>query len=309
MEPPGRRLPSLGALAAFEALVRRASIRDAADDLAVTPQAVSQQVKALEHQLGVRLVRYAGRRWHLTAAGEAGAEALRDGFADLRRAVARMRDTTQRPRLTVSVDPALAATWLVPRLARFHAAHPGLEVLLEASMREADVAAGEADVALRYGRGDYRGLRAERLFDDRVFPVCSPALAAGAPPLHEPTDLRRHVLIHLDWRPAAGHWPGWRDWLVAAGVDGVAIARGPRFSDHALALQAAAAGQGVALASRPLADDALAAGTLVRPFDTDLETGFGYDAVCAPGETPAPVAAFLEWLRAEAGSGSIGGAQ
>lgn len=302
MTTPGQRLPSLGALAAFEALVRCASIKDAAEDLAVTPQAVSQQVKALEHQLGVRLVHYAGRRWHLTAAGEAGAEALRDGFADLRRAVTRMRDTTRRPRLTVSVDPALAATWLVPRLARFHAAHPGLDVLLEASVREADVAAGEADVALRYGPGDYPGLEALRLFDDRVFPVCSPALAAGAPPLHEPTELRRHTLIHLDWQSTAGHWPGWRDWLAAAGVEGVDAARGPRFSDHALALQAAAAGQGVALASRPLADDALATGSLVRPFAVELETGLGYDAVRAPGEPPAAVAAFLEWLRTETGS-------
>lgn len=302
MSTPGSRLPSLGALAAFEALVRCASIKDAAEDLAVTPQAVSQQVKALEHQLGVRLVRYAGRRWHLTAAGDAGADTLRDGFAELRRAVARMRAATRRPRLTVSVDPALAATWLVPRLARFHAAHPGLDVLLEASVREADVAAGEADVGLRYGRGGYPGLHAERLFDDRIFPVCSPALAAGEPPLAAPGDLARHALIHLDWQSAAGHWPGWRDWLAAAGVDGVDAARGPRFSDHALALQAAAAGQGVALASRPLADDALAAGTLVRPFATELDTGRGYDAVRAPGEPPTAVAAFLEWLRAETGS-------
>lgn len=303
MASPAQRLPSLGALAAFEALVRCASVKDAADELAVTPQAVSQQVKALEHQLGVRLVRYAGRRWQLTAAGEAGAEALHDGFADLRRAVARMRAATRRPRLTVSVDPALAATWLVPRLARFHAAHPGLEVLLDASVREADIAAGEAEVALRYGRGRYPGLHAQRLFDDRVFPVCSPALAAGAPPLVVPGDLRRHTLIHLDWRPAAGHWPGWRDWLAAAGVEGVDAAAGPRFSDHALALQAAAAGQGVALASRPLADDALAAGTLVRPFELELETGGGYDALRAPGEPPAAVAAFLDWMGAEAGSG------
>lgn len=294
------RLPSLAALVAFEALLRCGSIKAAADELAVTPQAVSQQVKVLESQVNVRLIEYEQRQWRLTPAGEACAGTLRSAFDGLQLAVRQMREATERPRLRVSVDPALASTWLVARMARFDAEAAGFDVWLDASARAVDLAAGEADVAVRYGTGRYRGLTAWRLFGDRVFPVCAPTLRDGDRPLRAPADLAAHALLHLDWQPARGRWPGWRDWLEAAGAPQVDAAGGMRFTDHALALQAAAAGQGVALASEPLARDSLAAGLLVKPFATELGTGFGYDVVMRADDRSQMVAAFAEWLRSEA---------
>ncbi|MDN3519542.1 LysR substrate-binding domain-containing protein [Aquisalimonas lutea] len=296
MTPSARRLPSLTALAAFEALLRRGSITLAARDLSVTPQAVSHHVKALEAQVGVDLIRYTNREWQLTPAGEAGEAALRSAFDGLRLAVRRMREATDRGRLTVSVDPALASTWLVRRLPGFHAGSPETEVLLDATTRIVDLDAGEADVAIRYGRGEYGGLRAQRLFDERVFPVCSPALAAGDPPLRRPADLAGHTLLHLDWQPAAGGWPDWPDWLRSAGETSVEATGGPRFTDHALALQAAMAGQGVALGSSPLTADALAEGFLMRPFGPVIDSGFGYDVVTRADEPSESVHRFVAWI-------------
>ncbi|MEX1082299.1 MAG: LysR substrate-binding domain-containing protein [Halofilum sp. (in: g-proteobacteria)] len=294
------RLPSLSGLSTFDALVRWGSVKRAAHALAVTPQAVSQQVKQLEYQLNVALITYEGRQWRLTAAGQASSATLRAGFDYLQLAVRQMREAAERPRLAVSVDPALASTWLVPRMADFDADAAGFDVWLDASIRWADLAAGEADIALRYGTGDYPGLRASRLFDDRVFPVCSPALRDGVRPLRTPADLAAHALIHLDWQPARGRWPGWRDWLDAAGAGEVQADRGMRFTDHALALQAAAAGQGVALASAPLTRDSLAAGLLVRPFERELDTGFGYDLLARSDEVAGPAMVFADWIRRQA---------
>lgn len=195
-------------MAAFDALLRFGSVKAAADALAVTPQAVSQQRRTLESQVNVQLLRYEGRRWQLTTAGEACAPALRAAFDGLQLAVRQMRETRGHPRLTVSVDPALASTWLVARLSRFDAAGAAYEVWLDARMRPVDLAAGEADVAVRYGTGEYAGLAAQRLFDDRVFPVCSPAPRDGPSSLRAPADLAMHALIHLDWQPAQGRWPG-----------------------------------------------------------------------------------------------------
>ncbi len=294
------RLPSLTALTAFEALLRCGSIKAAADELAVTPQAVSQQVKALESQINVKLIEYEQRQWRLTPAGEACAGSLRSAFDGLQLAVRQMREASERLRLRVSVDPALASTWLVTRMACFDAEAAGFDVWLGASARVVDLAAGEADVAVRYGTGCGRGLTAWRLFDDRVFPVCAPVLRDGDRPLRTPADLATHALLHLDWQPARGRWPGWRDWLEAAGAPQVDAAGGMRFTDHALALQAAAAGQGVALASEPLVRDSLAAGLLVKPFALELDAGFGYDVVIRSDEHLAYPAVFAAWLREQA---------
>lgn len=300
MTPAAQRLPSLTALAAFEALLRRGSITMAARDLSVTPQAVSHHVKALEAQIGVDLIRYTNREWQLTPAGAAGEAAIRSAFDGLRLAVHRMREATHRARLTVSVDPALASTWLVRRLPGFHAESPGTEVLLDATARLVDLESGEADVAIRYGQGEYAGLRAERLFEEQIFPVCSPALATGGAPLRTPADLAGHTLLHLDWQPAAGGWPDWSDWLRMAGAADVEATGGPRFTDHALALQAAMAGQGVALGSSPLTADALAEGFLINPFGPVIDSGFGYDVVTRADEPSESVHGFVAWILGQA---------
>jgi LysR family glycine cleavage system transcriptional activator len=140
-----------------------------------------------------------------------------------------------------------------------------------------------------------------RLFDEHVFPVCSPALLQGQHPLREPSDLRHHTLLHLEWAPSEGKWPDWQAWLLAAGVRDVDFTRGPRFTWHAMALQAAIQGQGIALASTPIVNDDLEAGRLVCPFDRSISTRFGYYFVCLPDLAQSrKIQAFREWLLHEA---------
>lgn len=294
------RLPSLNALRAFEAVARHRSIRRAAAELHVTPAAVSQQIRALEDDLGAPLFLRTPRGLVPTPPAEAGLAELRGAFDGLARGVRRMRQSRRR-RLAVGVDPSLAATWLIARLDRFKARHPDIDLLIEASGARADFARQELDLAIRYGAGDEPGCRADRLFEEEVFPVCSPAFLAGPPPLREPADLRHRTLLHLEWSPAYGEWPDWAAWLRAVGVEGVEASRGPRFTEHAMVLKAAAEGQGVALGCTSLVADDLAAGRLVWPFDICMPVRFAYHLLCPAGAAGDPaVAAFREWLLAEA---------
>ena len=297
------RLPSLNALRAFEAAARHASFRQAAAELHVTTAAISQQIKALEADLGTPLMRRSNGAWQLTQAGSAGLAELRQGFDRLHEAARRMRMAgRQRRRLTVSVVPSFAATWLVPRLDRFKQAHPGIDLLLDATTAVADLARGDADMAVRYGRGSFSELDAVRLFEDEVFPVCSPRLLEGPHPLRDPADLAHHTLLHLEWAPATGEYPDWRAWLLAAGVTGVDPERGPRFTQHSMVLQAALEGQGVALGTTSHVVDDLAAGRLVWPFDLCMPTRFAYWVVAPRENADRPdIAAFRAWLIDEAG--------
>ncbi len=300
------RLPSLNALRAFECVARHLSVTKAADELHVTPAAVSLQVKALEADLGAKLVRRDGRGLALTTAGRAGLADLGEGFDRLARAARAMRPDRDRHMLTVSVEPSFAATWLVRRLDRFKRDHPGVDVRIDASMDRADFARDSVDLGIRYGTGDYPGLNVVRLFDDEVFPVCAPALMDGIHPLGEPGDLRWHTLLHLDWPPHMGEWPDWSSWLRAAGVDDIDAGRGPHFTDESMALQAAVQGQGVALGNTALVADDLAAGRLVWPFALCLPTMFAYYVVCPEGRADEPtITAFRDWLLAEAASSTV----
>jgi LysR family glycine cleavage system transcriptional activator len=294
------RLPSLNALRAFEAAARHLSLTRAGSELHVTPAAISHQIKALEADLGVKLLRRSGRAVRLTEAAQAGLPQLREAFDGLAQAARRMRAHAGGRLLTVSVTPSFAATWLVPRLDRFRAAHPEIDLRIDASHRIADFARDGVDVAIRYGAGDYPGLGAVRLFEESIFPVCSPALLEGPQPLREPADLGMHTLLHVDVGPHHGSWPDWRMWLLAAGAGDVDHTRGPRFSEISMALQAAVRGQGLALGSTGLVDDDIAAGRLVWPFDLCMPTDFGYYVVC-PEDTAgqANIAALREWLVAE----------
>jgi LysR family transcriptional regulator, glycine cleavage system transcriptional activator len=295
-----RRLPPLNSLRAFEVVSRHESFRAAAEELHVTVAAVSQQVKTLEDHLGRKLLRRRSGGYSLTPDALAGLKALREGFDQLSSAVATMSSGGQRV-LTVSAVPSLAAEWLVPRLHRLRDQYPELDVLLHASRELVDLERFRVDVGIRYGSGSYPGLISERLFVDEIFPVYSPQLLKGRALLGKPGDLRGLPLIHTDWAPQSGHWPGWTDWMRAAGVTGVNVTKGLRFSDGALALQAAASGQGVALASKALALEHLAAGRLVRPFKLSLVTDFAYYVVCAKTRAEEPdLTAFRRWLLAEA---------
>jgi LysR family transcriptional regulator, glycine cleavage system transcriptional activator len=203
--------------------------------------------------------------------------------------------------LTVSAVPSLAAEWLVPRLHRFREQHPDIDVLLHPSEELVDLEHSRVDLGIRYGSGSYPGLVSERLFYDEIFPVYSPRMLKGRRPLRSPSDLRVHPLIHTEWNPETGHWPGWSDWLRAAGIMGVNVDKGLRFSDGALVIQAAVSGQGVALGSKALALEHLAAGRLIRPFELSLVTEFAYYIVCAKKRAEEPdLTAFRRWVISEA---------
>ena len=297
-----RPLPALNALRTFEAVARLASFSRAAAELGVTPAAVSHQVKVLEEQLGQRLLTRTSRRVEVTAAGSALAQAVAEALDGLAAAVGRLKGRPRENRLLVSTSPSLGSKWLVPRLERFSQQHPEADVRIEVS--SALVEFGEdVDLALRFGAGSYPGLAAERLFDEVIFPVCSPKLLRRGPPLNEPEDLRRHTLIHYDWQAQGIVWPDWQMWLLAAGVRGVDTERGLHFGMGNLALQAAIDGQGVALGDSTLVSDDLAARRLVRPFALSLQAplGFAYHLVYPAAALEKPLAAaFRDWLLAEA---------
>jgi len=297
-----RRLPPLNSLRAFEVVARHQSFSAAAKELNVTAAAVSQQVKSLEGHLGRKLLRRRSGGYSLTPDALAGLKYLRDGFEQLSSAVAMMRSGEQRV-LTVSAVPSFAAGWLVPRLQRFRQQCPALDILLHASEELVDLEHSRVDLGIRYGTGNYPGLISERLFVDEIFPVYGPGLLKGQASLKKPSDLRGQPLLHTDWTPERGQWPGWTEWVRAAGVTGIDVTKGLRFSDGALAIQAAVGGQGVALGSRALTLEHLAGGRLVRPFKLSLVTDFAYYAACAKSRADEPdIVAFRRWLIAEAQS-------
>lgn len=296
-----RELPPLNALRAFEAAGRHLSFTRAAEELSVTPAAVSHQVNTLEQYLGVRLFRRHPRGLLLTEVGQRALPGVSTGFDRFAEAMSGLRSLDSEQPLRISVTPSLASRWLVPRLEDFRTAHPGIEVRIDAGEQLSDLRRDDVDVGLRYGTGQYPGMHVECIGTQRVFPVCSPWLAQGDKPLREPADLRQHTLIHVDWVRGDMAAPAWRDWLKTAGVAGkVDYRAGPRFTHHSMSLQSALAGHGVALGSTLLVIDDLAAGRLVAPFDLALEEQNCYYFVCLPESMSNPrVQAFREWIFAE----------
>jgi LysR family glycine cleavage system transcriptional activator len=298
-----RHLPGLGALKSFEAAARLLSFTRAADELGVTPAAVSYQMRALEDQLGIKLFQRTSRVVELTEAGRVLLTGVGEALDGIGRTVARLRGTEGRPRLTATTSPSFAAKWLVPRLHRFLERFPDADVRIDVSDRLVDLSHEEVDLAVRFGNGKYPGLRVDRLFEETIFPVCSPKLLAGRRPLKQPRDLRHHTLIHVDWQAQWATWPDWRMWLLAAGLRDLDPQRGLHFTQTAIALQAAIDGQGVALCESTLVADDLASGRLVRPFEMSIRgpAEFAYYALTSPVETRPLVKAFRDWIVAEAG--------
>ena len=297
-----QRLPGLPAFRTFEAAARHLSFSRAAESLSVTPAAVSSQIRALEDQLGVQLFLRTSRQVVLTDAGRILLAGVTEAFATLTRAVAQLAGADGRT-LRVTTSASFAAKWLLPRLGRFRAAHPEVDVVIDASEATVDITRSDAAVAIRFGHGDWPGARADRLIEERVFPVCSPALLEGPHPLRTPGDLRHHPLIHMEWQASGDTWPDWRTWLLAAGVTDIDAAHGVRLTSYALASQEAIAGRGVALGNTSLVGDDLASGRLVRPFALSLKVAadFAYYLVTPAAQADRPlVAAFRAWALAEA---------
>ena len=295
-----RRLPPLNALRAFEAAARHMNFSRAADELSVTPGAVSQQIQNLEDYIGAALFKRTPKGLLLTDGAQTALPALREAFDRLAEAASLLTAAEDGRRLTVSAAPSFAAKWLVPRLGRFEAAHPEVDVWLSAGLELVDFAGGEVDLAIRYGAGRYPGLETHRLLGETVSPVASPKLLAETP-LKELTDLGRHVLLHDGSPDADDSCPDWSMWLAARGVKGVDGARGPRFNQSSLVIEAAVNGRGVALAKQTLAQADLDAGRLVQPFEDATAVDFAYYIVHpkAKGRL-SQVKAFVAWLREEA---------
>ena len=294
-----RQLPPLTALRAFEAAARHLSFTKAAEELRVTPAAISNQVKALEEQYGVQLFRRMTRAVVLTEAGQSALPLLRQGFDKLSEAADRLDSLNTGGILTVSVLPFFAAMWLIPRLDRFYHAHPDIEVMVDANMRAVDLARDGVDVCIRRGQGNYPGLNVVKLVDEQAFPVCSPRLMEGSAPLRVPEDLRNHTLLHVESDDF--FFPEWSTWLQTAGVEGVDASRGPRFNQLGLQIQAAVEGHGVALASSVLVTDDLSAGRLVQPFELVIQADLAYYVICLEATAEQPrVVAFRDWVMAEA---------
>jgi LysR family glycine cleavage system transcriptional activator len=318
MDMSYQRLPPLNAFRAFEAAGRHLSFKQAAAELHVTPAAISHMVKGLEDQLGVKLFRRLTRALELTDAGKAAMPKVQEAFECLALAVERTRTHAHLGPLAVSAPPLFATRWLVPRLHRFTARHPEVQLRISSVVGAIDDSAGggkpaERDgaavaepgttlVTIRFGRGRYAGSRVDKLFNAGYYPVCSPRLLKTDKPLNAPEDLRRHTLLHDDTVPDAAERLSWEAWLKAAGVSGVDVARGPRFTNSALAIDAAVDGLGVALGVKPLVAADIVAGDLVAPFDVAVESGFAYYLVCDEAIAErTQVALFRDWLLSEAG--------
>lgn len=297
-----RRLPPLSSLRAFEAASRHLNFEKAGDELAVTASAVGQQVKALEAWLERPLfVRLPSKGVALTEAGERYAGSISDALDRLQEATAQALRRAGPRSLTVSTLPSLAANWLIPRLGSLREQYPDLDVRVSVSSERTDFAREDVDVVIRFGRGQYPGMRTDLLMDETFFPVCSAALLGNPDrPLREPADLRHHTLLH-DIVTHVPDYITWDRWLETVGVSGIDTTRGPRFSHTFLTLQAAASGQGVALATSVLIGDYLEAGRLARPFTQEVRGPYQYLIVCpeATADRPA-IVQFRTWLLAQA---------
>jgi LysR family transcriptional regulator, glycine cleavage system transcriptional activator len=294
-----RRLPPLSALRAFEAAARRLSFKDAAQELGLTPTAISHHVRLLEDHCGVKLFRRRPRPLALTPAGEKLLPGLRSGFDTFASALSSIGRTEKDAPLRITSTNAFASRWLVPRLGGWRASHP--DVPLSVIGTDRIVAPDEADLAIRYARSPPLHAGSE-LFRDRHYPVCSPSLVAGRETIASPADLGRYPLIQYEWFANDRLSPSWKRWFDAACCEPRTWTIAFSFREEAHAIEAALAGQGVTLCSDVVVADELASGALIKAFDFGLP-GYGFYPVFAP-EHPRreTLEAFVHWLRGMAAS-------
>ena len=292
------KLPPVNSLVVFEAAARLLSFTQAAAELNVTQAAVSRQIRVLEDHLGQPLFRRGHRSIRLTPAGARLQAAVAMGLEHIANTAIAIRSEPTADQITVSTSIAFATFWLMPRIARFRAAHPELELRLVAADPFVDLVADDIDIAIRYGDGNWPGLAATRLFDEEIFPVCSPDYREARPDLDTPADLLRASLLHLEEIDRS--WITWPVWLQAMGVEPPRFLHGHRFNNYAILLQAARDGQGIALGWRRLIADLLADGSLVRPIDSTLRSRESYFLVMPEAAKPdRRTDAVRDWILAE----------
>ncbi len=290
-----RKLPPLNALKAFEAAARHLSFTKAAEELYVTQAAISHQVKSLEDSLGLKLFRRMNRALLLTDEGQILAPGVGEAFDMIAQTADRLHRYDHSGLLTVGTLDTLAATWLVPKLGRFRKLHPDIDVRISTADHIVDYLRDGIDMGVRYGGGSWAGMEVDYLMAEEVFPVCSPSMLEGGPPLETPDDLRHYTLLHDDMQI------DWRMWLLAAGATQVDPERGPGFQHSYLVYQTAVAGGGVALARSALVRDELDNGRLIKPFDIALSAKYAYYvAIPKPNINKSKVKAFRDWIIDEA---------
>jgi len=291
-----RRFPPLNALKAFEAVARSNSVTRAAEELSVTQGAVSQQVKALEATLGIKLFNRERQRLVITEAGRDYLAVVRDAFDQIAVGTERLLRRQSANVLSVSTSLDFAAKWLVHRLARFAVAHPGIDLRVSATLHIVDFANEDIDVAVRHGDGSWPGLEATQLCAEQIFAICSPKLLAGRNRLQRPADVLKWPLLRLEDQSKA-----WERWFALAGVVAPEQLPGPVLNRASMLIDAAIDGQGIALARTTLAAWDLTSGRIVRPFDLSWRPAGTYWIISPKATAKSPkIATFREWLLAEA---------
>lgn len=285
------KLPPLNALRAFEAVARHLSVKRAAEELCVTPGAVSQLLKTLELHLGVTLFQRVNRGIFLTDAGQGYLPPVRNAFRQIGEATARLTSSCDVGMLTVSVTPFFAAAWLVPRLKTFQDSHADIDLHVVTSTVLTNFSRDGVDIAVRHGYGRYPGLRSERLFTVEVVPVAAPLLVAQHGVPSEPAGLTRWPLVHDADRK------GWHLWFQAQGIDEVGSPRGPSFDDSSLLLRAVLEGQGAGLLPAAMLERELTEGRLVKLANVIWIEDFAYYLVYPESSHTRPkLAAFRSWI-------------
>lgn len=295
-----RMLPGTRALRTFEAAARHLNFTRAAEEVGLTPAAVSYQIKEIEDQLGIVLFTRTSRSIQLTPAGAVLFEAAAEALNTLQRAVARARRVSRgSAHLRLSVGARFATNWLLPRLPQFRAAHPGVELTFDISDEVRDFEGDDVDVAIRFGAGDYTGAISHRLFDTVVVPVCSPALLRASPKLKTPRDLVAHTLCYVDCKPDGMVWPNWPMWMSAAGVTDFDDSHSVAFTESSHVVQAVVDGGAVGLVEWELVEREVQAGRLVKLFDVGLRVApeYAYHLVYpAAAGTDSRICVFRDWM-------------
>ena len=295
-----RRLPPLSALRAFEATSRLLSAKKAAEELFVTPAAISHQIKALEEYLDLKLFKRQNRQLLLTEAGLRYAASLQKVFDHLFDETQEVMKFKEKNYLTISVEPAFALYWLIPRLNKFKEHHPDIELRVLATLELIDLKKSNVAIGIRWGQGTYPGLNSTLLFHNVITPVCSPSIIKKHP-IKEPNDLKHHNLLRLRTFILSTDYPTWHTWLNAVGGNEVDPESGLAMESGYMLLQAAINGQGVALERKALVEPLIKSGQLIQPFDFSIqETTTGYYIVFSESDSSDPkIQAVIKWLISE----------
>jgi LysR family glycine cleavage system transcriptional activator len=290
-------LPPLNSLRAFESAGRLLSFSKSADELNVTPGAISQQIRGLEDFLEIKLFKRRNRSIILTDSGQIFLPLLSDGFSSITEAVDAVRRSQKDGPLTISAAPSFTAKWLIPRLCKFQALHSEIDVRIDATSRLVDFVREDIDIGIRFGTGEFEGLDSIYLFSFDLIVVCSPNLMHEGKGLHDLDDIRHHTLLLSDDSDLDPSWPDWAMWLATAGVEGVDPTRGIYFSQGEMVIEAAIAGQGVALVASVMAADAIESGLLVQPFETRLPVRLSFHLITTMQKSRDPkICAFRQWV-------------